>query len=209
MTVVKKRSGQLEKVDTTKIERALVWAQRGLSVDYTEIFNSDSKNEFFYDEIPTDKIQQLLANKAETKISENWDWTFFAARLILQKVLKEAHGKIPYTENNYYIHFSEYLNRLENEGVKKLQHSRILNHFDIEKINAAIVPERDLSLACMSITTLADRYLLKSFNDEILEAPQHFFMRVSLGLALAETKEKATEVAICLLYTSPSPRDCS
>lgn len=204
MINVEKRSGNFEPLDITKVERALVWAQSGLSVDYREIFNENSYAEYFYDGVQTNKIQNLLANKAETKGSENWDWSYFAARLSLQKVLKEAHGSYPYkSETEYYLDFYTYLCRVENEGVKKLQHERLLNHFDIEKINAAIVPERDLNFEFMGITTIADRYLLKNAKDEIIEAPQHYFMRVAMGLALAEDKEIATEKAI-ELYNSYS-----
>lgn len=195
--VVKKRSGQYEVVDVSKVEKVLSWATSGLSVDYKEIFNENSYAEFFYDGVETSKIQDMLANKAETKITENYDWTFCAARLTLQKILKEAHGNAPYKDQtDYYLHIKDYLNRVEAEGVKKLQHERMINHFDLEALNAAIKPENDLLFQYMGICTLADRYLLRNAKNEVIESPQHFFMRVAMGTALAEKKEIATEIAI-------------
>jgi len=197
MNFVRKRSGKLEEVNFEKIEKALKWATTGLSVDYKEIFNEESKHAFFYDEVPTDTIQSLLANTAETKIAENWDWSYCAARLVLQKVLKEAHGNAQYkTYTDYYTPLCVYLNRIQKEGLRKLQYDRIINHFDLNELDKAIAPERDLDIEFMGMTTLEDRYLLKNNEGFVIEAPQHFFMRVAMGLALAEPKETATQIAI-------------
>ena len=65
---------------------------------------------------------------------------------------------------------------------------------DLDFLGNQIKPERDLLFSYLGLQTLYDRYFIHS--DEIrFELPQVFFMRVAMGLAIAEEKreEKAVE----------------
>lgn len=70
-----------------------------------------------------------------------------------------------------------------------------LKKFNYEEIKKAFVPKRDYLLNYLGIQTLYDRYFLQ-INDRRMEAPQHFWMRVTIGIALAEKEENRTQKAI-------------
>ncbi|MFX5809112.1 ribonucleotide reductase N-terminal alpha domain-containing protein, partial [Acinetobacter baumannii] len=67
---------------------------------------------------------------------------------------------------------------------------------------------RDLSFHYLGLDTLADRYFIRANRDirleketgnmsgNIIELPQHFWMRVAMGVALKEKPEIRTSVAL-------------
>ena len=91
-----------------------------------------------------------------------------------------------------------------------------------DRLNSAIIYNRDFGYDYFGFKTLERSYLLK-INGQIAERPQHMLMRVSVGIhiddldAAIETYElmskkyfthaTPTLFNACLLYTSPSPRD--
>ena len=92
-----------------------------------------------------------------------------------------------------------------------------LKTFDLEKLGRAIDHERDQQFTYLGLQTLYDRYFIH--KDGIrFELPQVFFMRVAMGLAIEEPKnreDRAIEfynllssfdymasTPTCLLYTS-------
>ncbi|HLD84820.1 MAG TPA: ribonucleoside-diphosphate reductase subunit alpha, partial [Coxiellaceae bacterium] len=64
-----------------------------------------------------------------------------------------------------------------------------LNDFDLEKLGKAIDSTRDLQFTYLSIQTLYDRYFIH-YKEKRIELPQLFFMRVAMGLAHCEGKQK-------------------
>lgn len=65
--------------------------------------------------------------------------------------------------------------------------------FDLEVLADALRPERDRQFTYLGLQTLADRYFLH-IDDNHIELPQTFFMRVAMGLAIKE--DNPTERAI-------------
>ena len=66
--------------------------------------------------------------------------------------------------------------------------------FDIPRLGASLKAERDLQFNYLGLQTLYDRYFLH-VDEQRIEMPQAFFMRVSMGLALNESNptERAIE----------------
>ncbi len=187
---VVKRSGERELVDFVKIERCAIWAADGLSIDYTEIVNQERLSEIVYDGIPTHLIQDVIANHATTKITENWDWTLFASRFLLQKLRKYTNsGSI------HYPHLVDYLKKIKADANREVDPFLSGENFDLDALNSALEPERDLEFSYLALSTLYDRYLLKDKEGNIIELPQHYLMRVAMGLAKAEPFNR-TEHAI-------------
>jgi ribonucleoside-diphosphate reductase alpha chain len=87
---------------------------------------------------------------------------------------------------------------------------RLLDKFpDLEKLADQLVPERDELIKYMGIQTLYERYLAKVENQRI-EMPQHFWMRVAMGLSFNEDdpSNRAIEfynLISSLLYTPSTP----
>jgi ribonucleoside-diphosphate reductase alpha chain len=66
-------------------------------------------------------------------------------------------------------------------------------HFDLERLGAALHPERDLQFDYLGLQTLYDRYFLHVRKTRI-ELPQAFFMRVAMGLSLNEVDREARAI---------------
>lgn len=66
------------------------------------------------------------------------------------------------------------------EGVSQGRLSKELLLFDLERLSAALKPERNKLFSYIGLQTLVDRYLLP------MEEPQTFWMRVAMGLAIEE-----------------------
>lgn len=185
---VVKRCGKKENVDFVKIERCAIWAAKDLSVDYTEVVNEQKLREIVYDGIPTHLIQDVIANQAVTKITENWDWTYFASRFLLQKIRKQANnGSIVYPS----LH--DYIKRVKTECNRKVDDFLSHDNYDFDELQRALNTDLDFDFSYLALSSLYDRYLLRNKEGQVIELPQHFFMRVAMGLAKAETKEKRTE----------------
>ena len=82
--------------------------------------------------------------------------------------------------------FADYVRR----GVEVGALDGRLLEFDLQALARRLRPERDELLPYAGLTTLADRYLVRHpENRELMELPQFLFMRVAMGLALAEPPE--------------------
>lgn len=173
---VAKRDGSVEPRDINKIHKVTEWACKGLDVSQSEL--EMEANLLFFDGMKTSVIHDSLVQAAAGLNSvEKQDYTFVAARLLLQKVYKESWDSINYPTLREYIQAGVDAKRLD---------ERLLS-FDLEALNARIDVERDLQFTYLGLQTLVDRYLVKAKdNKRILELPQHFYMRVAMGLAIEE-----------------------
>ena len=69
-----------------------------------------------------------------------------------------------------------------------------LAEFDLARLGAALKPERDRQFRYIGLQTLYDRYFIH-VEEQRIELPQSFFMRIAMGLALneADRTDKAIE----------------
>ena len=73
--------------------------------------------------------------------------------------------------------------------------------FDLERLGAALAPERDLAFQYLGLQTLYDRYLIHN-SGRRLELPQMLWMRVAMGLALQEEEREERAIAFYDLISS-------
>ena len=177
MTRVVKRSGRVETLDVTKIQKYTSAAVEGLEGVSQSELEVDAKIHF-QDMITSEEIQQTLIKTAVDKIDiTSPNWTFVASRLFLYDIYHKVSGF------SGYVHLKEYFERGEREG-------RILlglkEKFDLDDLNAYIQPERDMQFTYLGIKTLYDRYLIKDKSGSPIELPQHLFMGVAMFLAQNE-----------------------
>lgn len=189
MTIkVIKRDGSAEDFQIDKIETHVLMSCQGLQkVDADELLADVFKQ--CHTGMTTSTIQDLLITTAAEKISVSRpDWSYVAARATMQNIFKQVtKGSFKYPSIRSYL----------KKGVKEeILDKRLMKKFDLVKLDAAIVPERDDQFQYLGILTLLDRYLITSSNGEIIELPQHFFMRVAMGLALSENDDVRTDMAI-------------
>ncbi|MDY7537541.1 ribonucleoside-diphosphate reductase subunit alpha [Undibacterium sp. 5I1] len=181
---VTKRDGSTEPLSIEKIHKVAQWATTGLDVSQSEL--EVEANLLFFDGIKTATIHDALISAAAGLNSvEAQDYTFVAARLLLQKLYKETSGSIEYPHLASYIHFGVFINRLS---------PKMTQVFDLEVLDNVIDPSRDMLFTYIGLQTIADRYLIRDDEDEIIELPQHFFMRVAMGLAQNESNPTSAAV---------------
>ena len=177
MIRIVKRSGRVENLDVSKIQKYTAAAVEGLiRVSQSEL-EVDAKLQF-RDMISSEEIQATLIKTAVDKIDiDRPDWTFVAARLFLYDIYHKATGFTGYN------HLKEYFTKGEKEG-------RILlglkEKYDLDELNDYLKPERDLQFTYLGIRTLYDRYLLKNTEGSPIELPQQLFMGVAMFLAQNE-----------------------
>ena len=87
-----------------------------------------------------------------------------------------------------------------------------LLEYDLERLAAALDPSADLDFDFLGLQTLYDRYLIcdkTGAETRRLEAPQIFWLRVAMGVCLAEPEAERTDRAIALYAMYKSRRFCS
>lgn len=177
MIRVVKRSGRVETLDVTKIQKYTAEAVEGLTGVSQSELEVDAKLQF-RDMINSEDIQHTLIKTAVDKIDiDRPNWTFVAARLFLYDIYHKATGFTGYN------HLHDYLERGEQEGRIVLG---LKDKYDLDDLNDYIKPERDLQFNYLGLRTLYDRYLLKDKQGKPIELPQQLFMSVAMFLAQNE-----------------------
>ena len=181
-----KRDGSREAFDFNKIERLNNYATRGLNVDKT-LLKSQIKL-LVYDGMSTREIFQAQISAAAGLISvEHPDFTFVAARYLLADTLKRVTGSSNYPS----------ISSTVVRGIEAGRYNPDLGSggkFDHAELDAAIKPERDFQFDYLGLQTVVDRYLTRDTNGALIELPQHFFMRVAMGLSLNEDNPTARAI---------------
>ena len=204
---VKKRNGRLQDFRVEKINTNVERACEGVAdVSVSEIV-LDAQLQLF-DKITTREIDTALILSAREKIEKEPNYSSAAARLLLNTVYKEV-----FKEGVDSDAFKLQYRKSFIQGIKKLVKSGRLNErmleYDLGKLSEAIRIRRDNSFKYLGIQILTDRYFIRE-HDKIMEAPQSFWMRVAMGLALnEENKEewaiKYYDMFSQFLYTSSTP----
>jgi len=189
---VKKRNGRLEKFEVDKINASSLRACEDITdVSPSEIV-LDAQLQLF-DKITTKQIDQALILSAREKIEKEPNYSFAAARLLLNCLYKEVFKEGVDSDTfklQYRKSFIQNIKRL----VKENRLDKRLLEFDLGRLSEEIKIRRDKDFKYLGIQVLYDRYLIR-LDDKIMEAPQSFWMRVAMGLAINEQnkEEKAIE----------------
>lgn len=199
---VTKANGTLAERDDSKIQGHCKWACKGLEdlgVCQSELEASLSLQ--FYDGMPTKEIAEALIQTSRNLISAAAPgYDLVTARFTIQKIYKEVTGgDIKYPPLRSYVSKGVFFNQLD----KRLIDGR----FDLDMLDTYINPERDFQFAYLGIQTIADRYLLTEprktgVAKKVYEMPQHFWMRVAMGLAILEDDPTARAIEFYNLISS-------
>ena len=200
---VKKRNGRLENLDINKINLCASRACEDLDdVSASEVV-LDAQVQF-YDKITTKEIDQALIMSARTKIEKEPNYAHVASRLLLgnihKEVFRESRDKDGF-EHQYKLSFIRNIKKLVKQGILRKE----LLAFDLNKLSEALVLDRDYKFKYLGLQILFDRYF-HHIDGVRMEAPQSFWMRVAMGLALNE--ENKEEKAIEFYHAISSFRIC-
>jgi ribonucleoside-diphosphate reductase alpha chain len=172
---VRKRNGALEPVDVNKIVRAVQRSSYGLShVDAIRVASKTIGG--LYDGATTRELDTISIDTAASLIAEEPQYSRLAARLLLATIVKEVSALNLHS-------FSQAIAYGYQEGVvSKATAEFVQTH--ARKLNHAIDDTFSDRFEYFGLRTVYDRYLLRDpMSRGIIETPQHFFLRVSCGLA--------------------------
>lgn len=188
--------GKRVDLDTNRLQVVVNEACAGLdTVDADSIFTQALSN--LYDGVPEKEVAQALTMSARAMVEQEPDYSFVAARLLLDDLRTETLtflGIAPSATMSdmaglYPTYFKTYITK----GIEFELLSPELATFDLDKISKALHPSRDNQFTYLSMQTLYDRYFLHRDRHRI-ELPQAFFMRVAMGLAVEEDDREARAI---------------
>ena len=174
---VQKRNGSLEEISFDKILNRIkkLGHEANIQINYSSLVMKVIDQ--LYDKIPTTKIDELAAEQCASLSTLHPDYGTLAARIVVSNHHKN-------TEPN----FSDIVNTLYNftdiHGLNyPLVSSNLYNFVSLysNEINNMIVHDRDYLIDYFGFKTLERAYLFK-YNGQIIERPQHMWMRVAIGI---------------------------
>ncbi|MFL9548978.1 ribonucleoside-diphosphate reductase subunit alpha [Acinetobacter baumannii] len=190
-------NGQLQPLDLSVLQATVNRAAEGLEgIDVQAIIDETVKN--LYNGVKESDIATTMMMATRTRIEQEPNYTYVTARLLRDELVSTglAFLGLPAdtAENNALEAFLK-------KGVELDLLSPDLLKFDLEKLAAAIQPERSNQFTYLGLQTLFDRYFIHS-NGVRFELPQLFFMRVSMGLALNEQDKEERAIEFYNLLSS-------
>lgn len=180
--IVIKRDGRKQSYDPAKMRNACMWACDSKDFMADELIR-DTEIKLHKEIHIKDMFQQLIVT-AVNKISMLQPmWEDVAAKLELMKIYKETYNISKASE---YPHLKDVLAKgLEHKIYDRKTISKYTSE-EIEQINAAIVPDRDMLFNYKGLVTFFDKYCINYTKTKKLELPQHSYMRVALALMVDE-----------------------
>ncbi len=210
--IIEKRDGRREPWREEKLTRTLAWAARG----YESVIDSAAViarvQAEMYDGIKTKDIHDVLVMVVRSLIERDPAYSYIAARLLLMSMYREVIGPVDYTRLEEQ-HRQAFIDSIQ-EGVRLGQYDPRMLEFNLPALAEVLVVERDRDFKYLGLQTLDKNYFSREHgNRKLLETPQIFWMRVAMGIALAEKTPgerqaqavEFYEVMSAMYYTPSSP----
>ena len=152
-------------------------------------------------------VSTALIMSARAMVEKEPDYSYVAARLLLDKLRREALSFLAgqfdeATGEEMAARYPDYFMRYIGRGCElELLDPKLRDEFDLERLAAALNPQRDHAFSYLGLQTLYDRYFIH-WRDTRFELPQAFFMRVAMGLAMNEVDREARAIEFYNLLSS-------
>ena len=184
--------GQRVLLDSAALAALIESACEGLGADVRAepILVETRRN--LYDGVPIDEVHKASILAARTLIEKDPAYTRATARLLLHTIRKEVLGE-EISQAQMATRYAEYFPQYIKKGVTAELLDPRLGQYDLARLGAALKPERDFQFDYLGLQTLFDRYFLH-IDEQRIELPQAFFMRVAMGLSLNEIDREARAI---------------
>lgn len=185
---VAKRDGTKEPYNANLINQALERACENLTDPVSKVMQVASETELtLFDGITTEQLDQSLINSAVQNIKDDPEFDTIASRLFLKLIYKKVFGDFTTEKELVWKHRGGFIHYLKGGIKEKLLDPRLgRKKFDFEKLSYELELKRDSLFKYVGLITLMNRYVIKNRNQNWLETPQYFWMRVAMGLSLNE-----------------------
>lgn len=210
---VLKRGGRVEECHFDKITSRIKKLCYGLDTKYVSPYQITLKViQGMFPGITTVELDTLAAEIAASMTTKHPDYAVLAARIAVSNLHKETHKAFSDTIEDLYNYVNPETGKkcpmISDETYEVVTKNK-------EKLNSAIIYNRDFEYHYFGFKTLQRSYLLK-INNRTAERPQQMLMRVSVGIhgddvdAAIETynllSEKWFTHASPTLFNSGTPR---
>ncbi len=191
-------------LDTARIRTIIAEACQGLDdVNGDAIYQETLKN--LYSGVKFTDVQITLVMTARTLVEQEPNYSFVAARLLLDNLRSEALTFLGVAENatqsEMHYKYAATLRPYIEKGVELELLSPHLLEYDLDRLGEALKAERDEQFTYLGLQTLYDRYFIHSENTRF-ELPQIFYMRVAMGLASNEENREERAIEFYNLLSS-------
>lgn len=131
-----------------------------------------------YTGVTTMELDNLAAETAATMTTDHADYAVLAARIAVSNLHKETKKQFSDVMDDLYNMENEFL-KTRAPMISDFHHGIIMKNAD--RLNSAIIYDRDFGYNYFGFKTLERSYLLK-IKGKIAERPQHMLMRVAVGI---------------------------
>jgi len=198
--------GSQQPLQTTHLKSVIGEACAELAnVDAELILQGVLRN--LFDGMAESDVATALVMSARTLIEREPNYSTVSARLLLDAMRQETlrflnKGTLPHVNQQVMARqYSDYFADYIKQAVALERLDPELTRFDLQRLGQAIKPEQDLQFTYLGLQTLYDRYFIHSDNQRI-ELPQAFFMRVAMGLAINEIDRESRAIEFYTLLSS-------
>ena len=195
-----KRNGERASFDKEKVIKTLkrAGAINGVSVNIDTIYQEFIKN--IYDEITTRDLEKLLLLSTVSFIEKEPQLSYVAARLLLQSIYRSVIDESVGSEN-FELESRKAFVRGIQRGVEHKIYDERLSSFNLDFLASKLDFSKDAVFKYIGVQTLYERYLVKC-QEQLIETPQAFWMRVAMGLAILEEERETRCLAFYDLMSS-------
>lgn len=176
---VLKRSGELEDVSLDKISKRIRDLSGDLNKEYIDPIQIAIKvTQGLYEGISTEKLDDLAAEVCASLVTRHPDYALLASRIAVSNLHKNTLKSFSQTAKKLY----KYINPKTGKAAPLLSdevYEIIQENADL--LDSSIIYDRDFDFDYFGFKTLEKSYLFK-LNNQIVERPQHMFMRVAIGI---------------------------
>ena len=176
---VVKRTGRREAVSFDKITARVKKLCYGLNEQYVDHIEIAKKViQGLYDGVTTSELDNLAAETSATMTTIHPDYAILAARIAVSNLHKNTDKLFSNSMN--LLH--QYVDPKTGEKAGLISDSLVNTiKANKERINSAIIYDRDYNFDYFGFKTLERSYLLRA-DGKVVERPQHMIMRAALGI---------------------------
>ncbi len=195
--MVKTSSGKLEPFSEGRIRQTLEHFANEIGSPYLDVEHILSQLKYeLYEGMSTEEVGKALIMVVRSMIELDPAYSKLAARLLLNKFYSEVFGEGFDRKNLAEAHeriFVRNMQRLVESGDLDPR----MGEYDLAKLGRALKIENDTLFEYMGLEIMSSRYCMEDPKArKQLETPQMFWMRVAMGLAIAELPADRERVAM-------------
>ncbi|RIB24143.1 ribonucleoside-diphosphate reductase large subunit [Gigaspora rosea] len=176
---VRKRDGRKENVAFDKITARINKLCYGLDLNFVDpVAVAQKVISGVYQGVSTVELDNLAAETAAYMTTKHPDYAILAARIAISNLHKETKKAFSTVIDDLYNYVNPKTKKRASM-ISETTYNIVMKHS--EKLNSAVIYDRDYKYNYFGFKTLERSYLLR-IDGKVAERPQHMLMRVAVGI---------------------------